>query len=176
MSVASTVYSAQQQRAQGRYKKGVADYNARVSENEAQEVRSAGVEAENIQRRKTAELLSKQKAQIGASGIELSSGSALQLQEDTTTLGEADALRIRSNFEAKALSLETGADLTRGQGEFAKSAGAKKALGTVLGGGAKFADTGVADKWFKPDSVGSVSQSVFASPKKSGIAGIPAFT
>lgn len=155
--VASTAMQAQAQQQQGRYRKGVADYNARVAENEAQEVRGAGVEAENVKRLRTAELLSKQRAQIGASGVELNSGSALQLQEDTVALGEADALRIRSNFESRATSLETGAELTRSQGAFAQSAGEKGAVGTILGGTGKFLDTGVADKWFKPNSAATAT-------------------
>jgi len=159
MTVASTAVQMQAQRAEGRYKRSVAEYNARVAENEAQEVRAAGVEAENIQRRKTAELLAKQRAQLGAAGVELGTGSALQLQEDTLTLGEADALRIRSNFEAKVGSLETGAVLTRSQGAFAESIGQKKATGTLLSGTAKALDTGVADKWFKPDSVAKIAPS-----------------
>ena len=157
MAVASTAVQMQAQRREGRYKKGVAAYNARVSENEAQEIRAAGAEAENIQRRKTAELLAKQRAQLGAAGIELGTGSPLQLQEETVTLGEADALRIRSNFEAKALSLETGADLTLSQGAFAESIGEQKAVGTLLSGTAKTLGTGVADKWFTPNSVGKIA-------------------
>lgn len=146
-TVLSTAMQVSQQIRQGVYNKGIAEYNARVAENEAQEIRTAGVEEENIQRRKTAELLSKQRAQLGASGVELGTGSALQLQEDTVTLGEADALRIRSNFEAKAKSLETGAMLTRGKGTESRSS-----FGTILSGIGKVAGTGVADKWFKPDS------------------------
>jgi hypothetical protein len=151
-TVASTAFQAQAQRKQGKFQKGVAAYNARVAENEAQETRNIANEAENIQRRKTAELLSKQKAQLGAAGVELTSGSPLQLQEDTLTLGEADALRIRSNFESRIASLQTGAELTRQQGEFAEAAGTTRAAGTILGGTAKVMDTGVADKWFTPDS------------------------
>jgi hypothetical protein len=152
MTVASTAFMAQSQIRQGKFRKGVAAYNARVSENEAQETRRAGVEAENIQRRETAELLARQRAQLGAAGVELTSGSPLQLQEETITLGEADALRIRSNFEARAGALETGAGLTRAQGAFAQQAGQTQAFGTILGGTAQALDTGVADKWFKPNS------------------------
>jgi len=150
--VASTAIQAQAQTKQGQYRKGVADYNARVDENEAQNVRRVGGENENIKRQKTAELLSKQRAQLGASGVDLSSGSALQLQQDTVALGEADALRIRKNFESRAQSLETGAGLTRSQGDFAKSAGQNAAIGTILGGAGSFLDTGVADKWFDSNS------------------------
>ena len=155
--IASTAYSVQQTRKKGKYDKGVADYNARVNENEAQRTREAGVEAENVHRRKAAALLSDQRAQLGAANVELGSGSPLQLQEDTIALGEADALRIRSNYEDKAASLETGAGLIRNKGDAAETFADNKSFGTILGGAGKVADTGVADKWFTPDSAGSPS-------------------
>lgn len=161
VTVFSTAYTVQAQRKKGRYDKGVADYNARVSENEAQKTREVGVEAENLHRRKAAALLSEQRAQLGAAGVELGSGSPLQLQEDTVALGEADALRIRSNYEAKAGSLETSAGLIRSKGDAAKTFADKKSAGTILGGAGKVLDTGVADKWFTPDSAGAPS--VFGS-------------
>ena len=151
-TVVSAGFAAQQQRAQGEFQKGVSEYNARVAENEAEETRAAGVERENIQRRQTAELISKQRAQLGAAGVDIGSGSALQLQEDAEVLGEVDALRIRSNFESRAGGLETQATLTESQGEFAESAGKNAAIGTLLSGTAKTLDTGVADKWFTPNS------------------------
>lgn len=151
-AVISAAYTANQQVEQGRYQKDVAEYNARVAENEAEETRRAGVEAENIQRRKTAELISKQRAQLGAANVDLGSGSALQLQEDAEILGEADALRIRSNFESQAGALDTSATLTESQGEFAESAGRTAAAGTLLSATATVASTGVADKWFTPNS------------------------
>lgn len=152
VAVVSGAFTAQQQRAQGKFQKGVADYNARVAENEAEETRAAGVERENIQRRRTAELISKQRAQLGAANVDIGSGSALQLQEDAEILGEADALRIRSNFERRAGSLDTSAELTESQGEFAESAGKNAAIGTLLSTAATVGSTGVADKWFTPNS------------------------
>jgi len=154
LTVASMTMTANSQIQQGRFKKGVSKYNARVAENEAQNTRNVATESENIQRRKTAELLSKQKAQLGAGNIDLTSGSALQLQEDTVALGEADALRIRSNADAKVSSLNTGAELTRRQGDYAVIAGRNNAVGTVLSGSASIAGTGVSDKWFAPNSAG----------------------
>lgn len=151
-TVVSAAFTANQQRQEGKFQKGVADYNARVADNEAQKTREAGVERENIQRRKTAELLARQRAQLGAANVELTSGTPLQLQEETIALGEADALRIRSNFEQRAQSLETGAVLTRQQGEFAESAGETAAFGTLLKSTSKVLGSGVADKWLTPDS------------------------
>ncbi len=152
VAVASMVVQMRAQQQKADFTEDVAKYNARVSQNKAEVVRGKGVEEEKRQRLKTAQLISKQRAQLGASGIDLSSGSALQLQQDAQTLGEADALRIRSNFENEALALETGAGLTLSQGAFAKQAGKNKQAGTLLSGAAEVADTGVADKWFTPDS------------------------
>lgn len=149
--------TAYQQYEQGKFQKGVAEYNARVAENEAQDVRNAGVERENIQRRKTAELLSKQRAQLGAANVDLGSGSALQLQEDTELLGEVDALRIRENFIDRADSIDTGAALTRRQGAFAKAAGRNQAGATLLSTAGSVIGTGVDGNWFTPDSAANAA-------------------
>lgn len=161
-AVVSAAFTAQQSVQQGKYQKGVADYNAAVSENEAQEVQNQSVEAENTQRRKTAELLSKQRAQLGAANIDLSSGSALQLQEDTVALGEADALRIRSNYDYQVSSLMGESELISNQGAAAESAGKAGAVGSILGGAAGVAGSGVADKWFTSSS--AASQPLAGSP------------
>jgi hypothetical protein len=157
VAVSSLAFQARTQQKQGRFQKGVQDYNARVAENEAEATRTAGVEEENIKRRQTAELLSKQRAQLGAAGVDIGSGSAFQLQQDVETAGEADALRIRSNVESRVGALKTGASLTRQQGEFAQTAGSAAAAGTILGGTADILDTGVADKWFKPNSAANTT-------------------
>lgn len=158
VSIASAAFAAKSQIDQGNYQKGVSRYNARVAENQAQEVRRAGTEAENIQRRKTTLLLAKQRAQLGAAGVELGSGSALQLQEDTRTLGEIDALRIRSNVDSQVNSLQTGAELTLSQGDTAASVGRTAATGSLLSGTAAVIGTGVADKWYTPNSSANMIQ------------------
>jgi len=173
VAIVSAAYTANQQVKQGKYQKGVADYNAAVAENEAQEVQNKSVEEENLQRRRTAELLSKQRAQLGAANVGLSSGSALQLQEDTIALGEADAMRIRSNYDAQVESLQTQAVVTRTQGEFARQSSQTAATGTLLKGASAAMSTGVADKWFTPDSAAS---SLAGSPvpiSSGGVVGDP---
>jgi hypothetical protein len=154
VAVASTGFQIQQARAQGKFQKGVADFNARTAENEAEATRTSATAAENTKRQRTAELLSKQRAQLGAAGVALGSGSALQLQEDTLTLGEADALRIRERGEEAFGALTTEASLTRGKGAFAEAAAQSKAVGSLLTGTGDVLDTGVADKWFSSKSAG----------------------
>lgn len=152
IAVAQGTFTAYQQVQEGKYQRGVAEYNARVAENEAEQTRTVGVEQENIQRQRTAELISKQRAQLGAANVDVGSGSALQLQEDAATLGETDALRIRSNFENRAESLDIGAELTRDAGRQAERSANTRAFGTLLGTAASVAGTGVADKWFTANS------------------------
>lgn len=166
MAVVGTVSTMHQQRQQAKFQRGVAEhqqrvneFNARVAENEAQEIRNQGVEQENLQRRRTAELISKQRSQIAGAGLDLGFGSALQLQEDAQTLGEADALRIRSNFDRRVTSAQQRADLIRAggdlaatQSEFQASANRASQFSTLLGGTSQFLSSGVADSWFSPDS------------------------
>lgn len=148
----SSLFTAQQQRAKGKHQQGVAEYNARVAENEAQQIRNVGVEQENVQRSKTAELQSKQRAQLASRNIDLTTGSALQLQEETAELGEVDALRIRSNTENRVEAALSQADLTRREGQFASESSKGKAFGTLLSGVGSAFSTGVDDKWFTPQS------------------------
>ena len=152
-------FSAVQQRQQGRFQERTAEYNARVSENQAEETRNAGVEQENSHRERVARLQATQRAQLGASGVDANSGSALQLQQDTALSGEVDAIRIRNNALNQADSLDSGAALTRLEGANARQAGNAEAVGTILGGASGVLGTGVADKWFAPDSAARVGTS-----------------
>ena len=151
----TTFVSANQQRRQGQHQEAVAEYNARVDENTAQDTINAGTEAENAHREQVQQLLARQQVQLAAGNIDTGSGSALKLQDDTIALGEADALRIRSNAASRASALTTQASLTTQQGAHAASAGNRAAAGSLLSGTAATLNTGVADHWFTPDSTAS---------------------
>ena len=182
MAVAA-VMKGKQDRQQGRFQNKVAKFNARQQENEAVNTRNAGVKAENKQRRATAELIARQRAQLGAANIELGSGSAFQLQDDAATLGEVDALTIRDNFENRASALDSGSTLSLAKGANAESAGQQSfnisllsAAGTAglgasgttpaagvdagaggMGATATTGPGGVAGKWFTPESAAFIA-------------------
>ncbi len=118
---------------QGRETNAAAKYNAREQDNEATRVRNRGVEEENLQRRRTAEFAATQRAQLAASGVQLGTGTAADLIQDTEELGEVDAQRIRTNTEEQAASLERGAINTKSQGRAAKRAGNLQAVTTLVG-------------------------------------------
>lgn len=137
---------------------------ARNRENQAQDVRSKGVEEENIQRQKTAQLLSKQRATQAASGIDIESGSAADIQQDTVILGEADARRIKSNFGRQADVLEQGAALTLAAGKSRASATRGRAIGSLLTAGAKGYSQGVDSSWFSSDSAALSGSAAAVNP------------
>ena len=142
-------YSAKQQ---GAYQNDIERYNARQLENEAIRTRNRGVEDENEHRRATAELISRQRVQSAANNVEITLGSAAQIQEDSAVLGEVDALRIRRGFEDQAQSLDDQSDLAIARGEAAERSGNFAFATSLIGAAGAAANSGVADKWFTPES------------------------
>jgi len=158
LSAVGTVSQGYAAMQQGKYEQGVANYNARLAENEAQRERNIGTEEENKQRRAAAEMLSQQRAQIGASGVDISSGSAMNLQQDTITLAEVDARRIRTNYDYAYQAKQNEAKLQRAQGKAAAQAGRNAFMGSLLTAGGTFmgseAGQSLSKKWFTPKSQG----------------------
>jgi len=158
ITVAMSLYQGVQEnnraKDQADYTQHVAAVNSRNRENEATKVRNVGVEEENKQRRMTAELLGRQRAQLGANGVQLDSGSALNLQQDTVSLGEEDALRIRGNYADQADALDQEASNITYEGDFQssqlKASGKSALIGGVLNAGA--AAYPVASKWYTAKS------------------------
>jgi len=156
-------YSANQQaRQQAKATEDTAEYNARINKNEAVKTRNKGVEEENRQRRITAELLGRQRAQLGASGTEVDSGSALQLQQDTIELGEADALRVRSNYDDQARALDSSADLTSIQADNEASSLRASGKSSLIGGALQAGASGypAASKWYNTKSAANVTSGI----------------
>jgi hypothetical protein len=116
------------------YEKGIADYRARVLENEAESVKRVGLEKELDVRERAAQVVSMQRAQLGASGVDLGSGSALALQQDTETLSEVDALRVRRQTGEQSLALTDQAAFESQVGSDKLKSAKSKAFGTVLTG------------------------------------------
>lgn len=152
MAIASASVSAYSANEQGENAKSVARFNAREAENEATLTRNRGVEEENKHREKVEQLKSKQRAQLGAANVDLNTGSALQIQEDTALLGEVDSLRIRTNFQDQGASLDRSVGLINSQGDAAESASRLQVAGSLLQGAGA-----VAGKWYSPNSAGAAT-------------------
>jgi len=112
-----------QQYQQGKYEKGVSEYNAATTKNDAQQVRNKGTEAENAQRERMRQMISAQRVEAAANNININTGSIGQIQEDTASLGEADALRIRNNTDLNVNALNQSAELELSRGKNAEKSG-----------------------------------------------------
>lgn len=152
-SVVGTGVSMYSSIQQGKQQQAAAEYNKRVTENNAQRALNKSTDEENRQRLKTAMLVGKQRAQLGAANVNLFSGSAAQLQSDTQTLGEADALRIRNYGEDSYAASMEKADYYDAQADAASTSAKIGVAGSLLSAASSVANSGVADKWFSSDSM-----------------------
>ena len=125
----------------GAYERAGYDQNAQFAEDQAADAIARGKEAELRQRTATRQFRGSQRAGLGAQGIALDSGSALDVQEETVALGELDALTIRNNARREAYGYRVQAGDLRRQGQLAElsarnQAGALRtaSYGTLLTG------------------------------------------
>lgn len=105
----------------------VADYQAADSE-----VRG-GVEVGRV-RRAGAEAVSAQRVALGASGVDMQSGSALDMLADTRALNEVDAQTARANAARESWGFRAQATQYRGAAARAKLQGKAAGATTILGG------------------------------------------
>lgn len=129
---------------------GIADYNAQVADLQAADATARGQQEENKFRAGVRGIVGSQRAGIAAGNIDVSSGSAVDVQADSAFLGELDALTIRTNaareawgFNVQAQDARLRAAVMRKSGRFAAEAG------LVEGAAARQAgkDASSASKW-----------------------------
>lgn len=133
------------------YQSAVAQNNQTIAEQNARYALEAGRSQESAQREKTAQMIGMQRAQMAANGIDIGSGSALNVQASTAATGELDALTIRNNaaraaynYNVQAGDFAANAKLADMTAANATKTGGINAVSSIVG------DAGsVADKWLK---------------------------
>lgn len=137
---------------QGKGQAAMAEYQARINENNAvlaefnaaQARKQGDIEAKQIALR-TKQLIGQQKTAFAANGVEVGFGSPIETLVGTEVVGTEDMLFARYNadlkalgFEQQAQNLNAEATLNRMAGSAAKSAGYADAFGSVLTGASTF--------------------------------------
>jgi hypothetical protein len=117
----------------------MAKYQQKVAQGQARDAIDRGQAAEDAHRRKVAQFAGKQRATMGASGVELTSGSFADVLQDTAMLGELDALTIRSNAQREAYGYQSQAAVSGYEASAAKTAGWMNAGGSLLSGASNLA-------------------------------------
>jgi hypothetical protein len=126
-----TTYAASEQAAAQRR---AAKREESFREAEAESIRQAAEFEERQFRRRVSFLMGKQEAELAALGLDISSGSPLQLQIDTARQAELEALNVRRSGAQAASAREFEASLARDRFRSLKYSG----LYTAGGGAAEF--------------------------------------
>lgn len=130
----SSLFNAQASYNQGKYLDKVAKVNAGISDRAAADAIERGDLQADQQRDLTQQVIGSQRTAYAANGIDVNTGSAGIVQNDTAALGELDALTIINNAAREAYGYKVQAMDQRQQGKLAKYQGKMNAIGSILGG------------------------------------------
>lgn len=106
----------------------VADYNAHVADLQSQDAIERGGDAENRFRMQIRGAIGAQRAGIAAGNIDVGFGSAVDVQADAASLGELDALQLRTNAAREAWGYQVQAFDYRQQAMIDRKAGKNQIL------------------------------------------------
>lgn len=141
LGAAGQIQQGQAAAAASNYNAQVADMNAKLSERRARDAIERGQLDEQRKRQEVAQIQGQQRAAMAANGVDLSFGSPLNIIVDTATMGEIDALTIRSSaareaydFDVDAVNRRADANLSRMRAKSEKTGGYLQAAGTLLTG------------------------------------------
>ncbi len=124
--------SYKQQKDSADYQEKVAKQNAEVMENQAADARARGVIEAEQKRDEIRQLSARQAVGLAGNGLDLASGTSLDLFEETAQLGEYDIQAVRANAAREAFGYEAQATNSLQQASAARAAGKNAGTSTLL--------------------------------------------
>ena len=157
LGAAGAIQSGQAASAASKYNAQVQEMNATLADRRARDAITRGQAEEQRKRTEVSRIMGAQKAAMAANGVDVGFGSPLDTLVDTATLGELDALTIRSNayreaydYKVDAVNKRAGANLSRMEAKSSSTGGYLDAAGTVLTG------VGKAYGQYRSSQIGSI--------------------
>jgi hypothetical protein len=145
MSVMGSMQQGKAAEANAKYQAQVSANNATLAQQQAADATARGKVEEQSHRRRVAQTMGAQRANIAGSGFEIGDTTSQDILGDTASFGEIDAFAIRDNaareawgYEVQSSNYTNDAQLQRARGEQARSASYWSAAGDLLGGASKF--------------------------------------
>lgn len=148
-SLAGAAISAYSSIQQGKTAQQVANNNATMAEYAAQDAQKRGEEDAMAVQRKAAALKSSQRVGLAANGLDLSYGTAADLQDQVDFFAQSDAATARTNASRESWRLRAGGAQDRAAGAAARSNANLSAASTLIGTAGS-----VASKWYTPKTGG----------------------
>jgi hypothetical protein len=132
--VAGTVMSGVGAYEQGQAQANSAQYNAEVAQQNAQIATQQGEAAAQEQSRVAQRKIGAQVAAYGASGVDGSSGSPMDVLADSVRMATLDQLTTKYNYQLKAIGYQNQVGLDQANAENSSTAGTVAAIGGTLKG------------------------------------------
>lgn len=152
---AGVSYVASQQAAaatakQNEYNAQVAENNQRIADNAAQDAIARGDVSEQTKAYQTAQAIGAQRVALAANGVDVNSGSAVDLQSDTAAAGTLDQLTIKNNalresigYQNQGINYGNQATLDEQASQDTLAGGALKGTASLISGAGA-----VSQQWF----------------------------
>lgn len=138
------------------YQAQVAKNNKVIADRNAEYALATGETEAQMKGMKTAQDLGNAKTIQAASGLDVNSGSPLEVREQIASMGSFDEMMIRSNAQRKSYAAkvegtnqQAQADISTMAGRQAETAGTIGSFSSLLGGASS-----VSDKWMKFKAAG----------------------
>ena len=122
-------------RAQGDYQQTLADTNAKIANLQAKETLETGDIMASRKNLQTQQQVGAIRAQQGASGVDVASGSAAAVRAGAQGVGAIDELTIRNNAQRQAWGYQTEAEMDTFKGQFAQLTAKAGATQSLMSGG-----------------------------------------
>lgn len=142
-SVAGTAVSAGSMYQQSKVAEATAKNNATMAEYAAQDAQRRGEEEAAAIQRKGASLKSAQRVNLASKGLDLTYGTAADLQDQTDFFTQSDVATTRTNAAREAWSIRARGQQSLAQGKADALNSMYGAAGSLLGGAGQ-----VSDKWY----------------------------
>lgn len=126
---------ADAQRQQAEYNANVSEFNAKLSEMQTEDAYKRGDRDAQKLKSQAKTFKGTQRAKLAAQGIEVDSGSAAEIQEQTEVLSAQDAMTIKNNAAREAFGYKVQTMQYRQAAKYGMQAGENAARATMLGGG-----------------------------------------
>jgi len=133
-SLAATAYTAQAQSKAGKFQAQIAQRNAEAAAQAARDAQARGLNEGVRMAMAAGQVRGAARAGFGTSGVELTSGSALDVLSDHAMFTELDKQSTKANAEREAYGSLVQAGNYLAQGRADAATGRNAAIGTVIGG------------------------------------------
>lgn len=135
VSAAGTAYGGMAANAQGKYEAKVAEQNARLTAEQGRDAMERGrIEQQRLDR-EYSQTQGAQRAAMAANGVDLSYGSAEQVQQDTAMMRGEDRAALDRNIYNEVRGLDINASNYRSQAQAARMKGKNAMVGSFISAG-----------------------------------------